>query len=289
MIGRASGLLLDFPVEIYAGQWRATARSGIDLRRTRELLARDLDALASGGDGYVGPLKLQAAGPWTLAASLDLPTGGRVLRDRGATRDLAVSLAEGLRAHVDDVMSLVPGATILLQLDEPSLPAVLAGMVPTESGLAALRPVEVGVAETTLRSIVEAVGVPLILHCCATGLPLRLVRAAGAVAASIDLSSLDQANVDELDALGEFIDAGLGVFAGVVSATPPADGRPPSSARAAEAVTGLWRRLGFGFDGLSAQVVITPACGLAGASPEYARAALAACLETAKRLYEYEG
>jgi hypothetical protein len=36
----------------------------------------------------------------------------------------------------------------------------------------------------------------------------------------------------------------------------------------------------------AAQVVITPACGLAGAPPEYARAALARCREAARRLPE---
>ena len=61
-------------------------------------------------DGYAGPLKVQAAGPWTLAASLELPIGGRLLRDHGAVRDLADSLAEGLRAHVADVRPRLPGA-----------------------------------------------------------------------------------------------------------------------------------------------------------------------------------
>ena len=62
---------------------------------------------------------------------LDLPIGGPVLRDHGAVRDLAASLAEGLRAHVADVGRAAARApTVLLQLDEPSLPAVLAGRVP---------------------------------------------------------------------------------------------------------------------------------------------------------------
>ena len=49
-------------------------------------------------------------------------------------------------------------------------------------------------------------------------------------------------------------------------------------------MTALWRRLGFALDGLPAQVVVTPACGLAGATPGYARAALAACVEAGHRL-----
>ena len=37
---------------------------------------------------------------------------------------------------------------------------------------------------------------------------------------------------------------------------------------------------------VAAQVVLTPACGLAGAPPEYARAALASCREAARMLPE---
>ena len=44
-----------------------------------------------------GPLKLQVAGPWTLASTLELPHGDNALADPGACRDLAESLAEGLR------------------------------------------------------------------------------------------------------------------------------------------------------------------------------------------------
>jgi len=45
MIGRGAGLLVSLPVELYAGQWRMAAHAGKDLRRTRDLLERDLDAL----------------------------------------------------------------------------------------------------------------------------------------------------------------------------------------------------------------------------------------------------
>jgi methionine synthase II (cobalamin-independent) len=51
-------------------------------------------------------------------------------------------------------------------------------------------------------------------------------------------------------------------------------------------LTTLWRRLGFPPERLPETVVVTPACGLAGASPAYARAALAACAELARRMGE---
>jgi hypothetical protein len=89
------------------------------------------------------------------------------------------------------------------------------------------------------------------------------------------------ANTAALDELGELLDAGVALFAGVV---PTTGTRPPSSVVAAEAVTGIWRRLGFPLERAAAQVVVTPTCGLAGATPAYARAALAACVEAARRL-----
>jgi hypothetical protein len=266
MLGRTAGLLVDLPVELYAGTWRTAGRPGRDLRRTRELLERDLDALTDLADGYTGPVKVQAAGPWTLAAGLDLPIGGRVLRDHGAVRDLTASLAEGLATHVADVAARVPGARVLLQLDEPSLPAVLAGRVPTESGWLTLREVEATTVTSGLSTVVSAVGVPVVVHCCASGVPLDLLRDAGAAAVAIDL-----ALVGDLDPLGELLDAGLGLFAG--AAAPSAD-----------AVRRLWRDLGFPPERLPAQVVVTPACGLAGSTPDEARRLLSACREAARQL-----
>jgi methionine synthase II (cobalamin-independent) len=283
IIGRGAGFLTGLPVELYAGRWRVASRSGHDLRRTRDLLERDLDALTDAAEGLAGPLKVQAPGPWTLASTVDLPIGGLVLRDRGAVRDLAASLAEGLRAHVAEVQRRVPGARILLQLDEASLPAVLAGRVPTESGLGTLRAVDLTDAETTLRSIVDVVGVPVVVHCCAADAPLGLLHRAGAAAVSVDLARLEEAGKVALDELGELLDAGAGLLAGAV---PTLGTRPPPSVQVADRIRGLWRRLGFPAERLREQVVVTPACGLAGAGPEYARAALATCVEAARRLNE---
>src|SRR2546421_614052 len=85
-------------------------------------------------------------------------------RGPGAVRDLVASLAEGLRAHLADVRRRLPHARLLLQLDEPSLPAVLAGRVPTESGLGMLAPVEPASVVGALSSIVDGVGAPVVVH-----------------------------------------------------------------------------------------------------------------------------
>ena len=274
IVGRTAGLLVDLPVELYVGRWRVAARPGRDLRRALDLWERDLDQLTEQGEGFTGTIKVQAAGPFTLAAEVDLAGGGRLLRDPGAVRDLAASLTEGLRGHVDDVRRRLPGATVLLQVDEPGLPAVLAGRVPTESGLAAYRPVESATATDALRSLVAAVGAPVVFHCCAADAPVSLFAAAGATALSLDLGL-----VTALDPLGEALDAGVGLFAGVASTD-----RVVRSSALADRVREIWRRLGFSPALLAAQVVVTPTCGLAGA-PD-AAAVLRECREAGRRLVE---
>ncbi|GAA1789745.1 methionine synthase [Luedemannella flava] len=281
LIGRTAGLLIELPVELYAGRWRVAAHPGRDLLRTHDLRERDLDALMELADGYTGVVKVQAAGPWTLAASVELPIGGRVLRDHGAARDVCESLAEGLAVHVAEVSRRLPGASVLLQLDEPSLPAVLAGTVPTESGWQTLRAVPEAVVRDSVRSLVDAVGVPVVVHSCAPDVPVRLLREAGVTGVGLDVSLLT-----DLDPLGEALDAGLGLFAGAAPTVLPAGRRAPTSAQVADKVRDLWHKLGFPAARLPAQVVVTPACGLAGATAAYARDVLRACRDAGRRLAE---
>ncbi|MET0424497.1 MAG: methionine synthase [Actinoplanes sp.] len=283
MIGRSAGFLVELPVQLYAGRWQTAPRPGQDARRTTDLRERDLDQLTEQAEGFTGVVKVQSAGPWTLAASLDLPIGGLLLRDPGAVRDLTDSLAEGLRRHVEDIGKRLPRATVLLQLDEPSLSAVLAGHIPTESGFSVYRPVDGPDAATRLRTVVEAVGVPVIVHSCAPDVPLQVIRDARAAAVAMDMSLLT-----DLDPLGEALEAGLGLFAGMVPTTGVAAGpAAPDAKKIAERLRTLWvSRLGFPAARLPQQVVVTPACGLAGATPKYTRAALYACREAGKRLAE---
>lgn len=276
MIGRSAGLLTDLPVELYAARWQLATHPGRDARRTADLWERDLDAMADQAAGYTGTVKTQSTGPWTLSAHLDLRTGGPVLRDPGAVRDLTNSLAEGLRAHVARLAARVPGGRLLVQLDEPALPAVLGGDLPTESGLGRLPAVDRATVVSHLRAVVDAVGVPVLVHCCAPRAPVDLLRKAGAVAVALDLDV-----VTDLDGLGAELDAGLGLLAGAV----PARGRSaPAGAAAVERLQRLWRQLGFPEERLVGQVVVTQSCGLADATPDYARAALAAARAAGRRL-----
>lgn len=276
MVGRTAGLLVDMPVEVQPSGWRLTGRPGRDHRRAVDHLRRDLDGLEEVGNGYEGPLKIQVCGPWTLASTIELRHGDKVLSDPGAVRDLAESLAQGVADHCAEVRRRMPGVTdLVLQLDEPGLPGVLAGTVPTASGFGRLPAQEEWRVEEVLRGFPDAV-----VHCCARAVPYTLLRRAGVRAVSVDASLISRR--DE-DAIGELVESGAALFLGVV---PGTDTRLPRSAEIAEPAVDLWRRLGFAPEELAGKVVLTPACGLAGASPGYAKTALAACREAARVLQD---
>ena len=276
LIGRSAALLVDLAVDLTPAGWRLVPRSGIDQQRAQEFLARDLDALHDVAAGWSGPFKVQAAGPWTLAAGLERTRGDRAVVDPGARRDLAQSLAEGLAAHVAEVRARVPGAQVVVQLDEPSVPAVLQGGLPTVSGFGKLSAVEAEVVERELGAVVRALPGPVVVHCCAARMPLALFRAAGAAGLSFDLGL-----VQDLDAVGEAVDAGVHLIPGVVPGTDASLGPPRSTASRVQA---WWRELGFPVARLAEEVTLAPACGLAGATPAYARTAMTHVREAAKYL-----
>ncbi|MFF5441789.1 methionine synthase [Streptomyces achromogenes] len=279
MIGRTAGMLVELYARVEPSGWRIGDRPGRDTRRARSWLVEDLDALEEFTQGYEGELKVQAVGPWTLAAALELRNGEAALSDAGACRDLAASLAEGLRLHLAEVRRRVPGARLVLQLDEPSLTAVLRGQVRTASGYRTHRAVDRQVVEATLRDVVAvAGGGPVTVHSCAPDVPFALLRRAGAAAVSFDFALLTERD-DE--AIGEAVEAGTRLFAGVV---PGTDGPLSDPAGSVMGVRTLWRRLGLHPGLLAEAVTVTPACGLAGASPAYARRALAHCVRAARSL-----
>ncbi|MFE0134217.1 methionine synthase [Streptomyces sp. NPDC059037] len=278
MIGRTAGLLVDLYARVEPSGWRIGDRPGRDTRRARAWLGEDLDALEEFTQGYEGPVKVQAVGPWTLAAALELKNGEAALSDPGACRDLAGSLAEGLRAHLADVRRRIPGAQVVLQLDEPSLIAVLRGQIKTASEYRTHRAVDRQVVESTLRDVLGVQDGPGVVHSCAPDVPFALLRRAGADAISFDFALLTERD-DE--AIGEAVEAGTKLFAGVV---PGVDGRLSDPAGSVMGVRTLWRRLGLNPGSLAESVVVTPSCGLAGASPAYARAALAHCVRAARSL-----
>ena len=101
MTGRALAVMSDLGADLQPAGWRLTDAPGVDHRRARSLLAQDLDTLEEQAqESERVRFKIQVAGPWTLAATVEKPRGDKVLSDFGARRELAQALAEGLRTHV---------------------------------------------------------------------------------------------------------------------------------------------------------------------------------------------
>jgi methionine synthase II (cobalamin-independent) len=280
MIGRGAALLVGLPVQWWAFRWEIADLPGIDARRAADFLERDLDALHE--VTATGPVRLTAVGPFTLAANLWRRTGGAMIADPGAVADLTGSLAEGLRNFITAAQSRMPQAAISIQIDEPNLPAALAGRVNTESGLDFYRRVPIEVARERLREVCDAVGVPVVVHSCAPDPPVKLLQEAGVQALSIDLTLLHLDDVPKVDALGEYLDGGGRLIAGVVP--PLGQPHPGLEKAAADRVLELWNRLGFSPEQLPRQVSVATTCGMAGASPDYARFAMETSREAAKRL-----
>jgi hypothetical protein len=163
-----------------------------------------------------------------------------------------------------------------VQLDEPSLPYVAAGRIPTASGFGALRAIGDQELLDGLRAVLtEDSGV----HCCAPQVPYDLLRRAGAAFVSFDLSLVTTADYEALAAL---VEGGVHLLAGAVPTTGPTG----SVRDTARPLRTLWKNLSYPPDTIAQRVVVTPACGLAGTSPATARAALVRAREVARSLAE---
>jgi methionine synthase II (cobalamin-independent) len=280
MLSRSVAVLTELAADLQPVGWRLTgggdARASLDQRRARALLQEDLDVLEEYADGYTGPLKVQVTGPWTLAASVERPRGDKVLADHGARRDLAQALADGVQQHVAEVRKRVPGAELVLQVDEPGLPAVLAGAVPTASGWSKHRSVD-GPGAVELLSLLTTAA-PTVVHCCAARPPIEVFTKSGATGVAVDVSLLNTPAWDQIAVAAE---AGTTIYAGLV----PTTGAVPNKEHAAQPLIRRWRELGLDPE-LLKEVVITPACGLAAApSPADARTRL----ELLRRIVEVVG
>jgi methionine synthase II (cobalamin-independent) len=274
LVGRAGALLVDITIDTVPRGYRVAAGRSAVTRRAVSLLAEDVDALEEAWEraGLRGVtdrmVKVQAPGPITLAAQLELSNGHRAITDAGAVRDLARSLAEGVAAHRAEVARRLD-CPVVVQFDEPSLPAALAGRLTGVTGLSAVHPVDEAVAAALLDDCIEVVGGAVALHSCASGLPWPLLQRSALSALSFDLSTL---TADSLDGVGEFVESGRTVMLGVVPVTAPQ--RRPSDEEVARSVVELTDRLGFPRDVLPGRIGVTPSCGMASANEQWARTAI---------------
>lgn len=277
LVGRGAGLLSDLAVDLQPAGWRLADAPSRDARQARSLLRSDLDVLEEVAQGYVGPVKVAVAGPWTLAGALERPRGDRVVADHGARRDVAQSLTDGIGELVSELRRRLPDVSLVVQLDEPLLPAVMTGSLRTASGFSRHRSVdrpEVADVYTALVGHLAAqVGgggwvPPVVVHCCAPGAPVGLLRQAGLTGVALDL---DQMRTAEWDQVGEGLGEGFWFGAGAL----PTDGSAPAVGPDAVAARVLSRIDDLGLDAEAGlRTVLTPACGVAGFDRAGATAAL---------------
>jgi methionine synthase II (cobalamin-independent) len=265
LVGRSTAFLAGLAVDLQPAGWRLTDASSRDHRLAVSTLRADLDTLEEHAQGYQGTVKLSVAGPWTLAATMERPRGDRALADPGARRDINQSLAEGIAQLVAELARRLPDIEPLIQLDEPMLPAVLAGSIPNASGLSrhrAIEPSEVsGAISYALHRLAPT---PVAVHCCAAGPPIELLRSAGVSGVLLDIDQLTGA---EWDVVGASLEAGLWIGMGVL----PTD-RTLGPDQVARRVLDPLRDLSL--EPLVAGIVITPACGLASGTRDGAVRAL---------------
>ena len=273
IIGRAGALLIDVAIDTVPRGYRVTARPGAVARRAVSLLDEDIDALeeaweTAGLRGSGRPVKVQAPGPITLAAELELTNGHRAITDLGAVHDITASLAEGVAAHRAEVSRRLD-TPVVVQFDEPSLPAAVAGRLTGVTALSPVAAIDETLATTMLDTCAAAAGAEVSVHSCAAALPWKVLQRSAISAISVDAGTL---GAGDLDAIAEFVESGRAVVLGVVSASTPA--RRPATEEVAAAVVAVTDRLGFARPALRERIGVTPACGLAAATPQWARTAI---------------
>lgn len=263
MIGRALGLL-EQPCELSPDGWRLASRPDAAQRRARRWWGTDLDDFEELTQDHTGGLKVALAGPWTLAASVRLshPTMNHIIGDHGACRDLSQALAEAAARLATRLVKRL-GRRLIVQLDEPVIDAVLAGALPTFSGLHRYPAPKPEIVADSWHQIVSAVravdGVGGVwVHSCGPSMPVDLASQAGFTGLCLDARYLDTA---ALDACGAWLSDG-GTFGLGLARTDEV--RVPSVDELTTAALRVLRVLEIDPQVLDDQVVLTPACGLAG-------------------------
>lgn len=289
VVGRTMALLgevaPDLAVETTPSGWRFADAPGRIMTRARSWLNEDCDGLQEALNGRSTTIKQQLCGPWTLAAAVEMRNGERAVRDHGACRDIAGALAEVVASQLRDLRRRCPDSSLVLQLDEPSLPSVLAGGVTTASGLATYRSVDVQRAQQLLALPLAAAmdGEAMAgVHCCHPKAPVDLMVKAGARMLSIDLRHLDTSREESL---AQSLEDGIILMLGVTPTEPQPVTGPTSqvlAGQAARRVLDWFSRWGFTPEQANPRVVLTPECGLAGSNPTWVRDSYSALREAGR-------
>ncbi len=256
MIGRATALLPGLSVDLQPAGWRLIHGEARDRRRTHQQFRDDLErleeriaALAQQETDWGQRLKIAVAGPWTLAATLDLPFGERVLSDTGARREVAQSLTAGVTELRSELARRLPDVELIIQIDEPMLAMVAGGELRTSSRLNRIAAVDEPELVAPLAEL-AATGETW-LHSCGADVPVRSLMTIDDLVLALDADLLTRAG---WDAVGEALDAGRIFALGHSVARGPDD--------LAHAVLDRIEELGLGPE-VTDRLWLTPSCGLA--------------------------
>lgn len=273
-LGRTASLLVEMAVDVQPYGWRLVDRPGKDFRRAASALSTDINILADVAgeeDRPAAEIKVQLLGPLSLAAGLHLHNGERALIDYGARRDVAASLAAGVGGYLSRVSMAVPGARLVVQLDEPDIAAVLAGTIPTSSGYRTLRAVGGQEVTESWRVVIDALRVAgaaeIAISVPEVEAPFERILAAGADGIAVPLRALTSRQWEQLAGA---IEAGKRLWAGALDVSAAT---LPKVADAVDSVWRPWHQLGLPASSLG-MVRITPSAGLAGHTPSTATAVL---------------
>ncbi|MDQ0755732.1 hypothetical protein [Arthrobacter sp. B3I4] len=275
-LGRTASLLEGLAVDVQPHGWRLVDRPGKDHRRASSALSTDINVLADVAGAEESPateLKIQLRGPLNLATGLHLHSGERALVDHGARRDLAASLAAGVGGHLRRVAAAVPGARLVVQIDEPDIAAVMAGTIPTSSGYRTLRAVAGSEVTESWRLVIDALrasgAAEVVVAVAEVEAPFDRILAAGADGIAVPLRALTSRQWEQLAGA---VEAGKQLWAGVLSVDDPV-ATFPAVPQAVETLWRPWRQLGLPPASLGS-VRVTPSGGLAGHTPSSATAVL---------------
>ncbi|WP_426990224.1 hypothetical protein [Pseudarthrobacter sp. Y6] len=283
-LGRTAALLVEMAVDVQPYGWRLVDRPGKDFRRAASALSTDINVLAdvAGAEDTPAPeLKLQLIGPLSIAAGLHLHSGERALIDYGARRDIADSLAAGVGGYLSRISSAVPGARLVVQVDEPDIAAVLAGTIPTSSGYRTLRAVGGQEVTESWQVVIEALraagATEIVVSVPEIEAPIDRIIAAGADGVAVPLRAL---TTRQWEQLATAVEAGKRIWAGALDVS---SGTLPKVADVVESVWRPWHQLGLSASSLGS-IRVTPSAGLAGHTPSTATAVLGRLTQVADGL-----
>lgn len=285
-VGRSAALLADLGFDLQPHGWRIGVTDGIDARRARSILRSDENLLADVLGAEARPaqrLKLTLLGPWTLAASLYLPNGERVISDHGARRDVIESYAHGAREQLDRLARITSLADFTIQLDEPLLGDVLDGTISTASGYRTLRSIPRAEVRSSYEQFLKVLGGDSQGQRVASLLNLPtwdehwikrvdLLHQAGAGAMVIDPSGLTHRKWERVAGL---VEGGDRVFLQVLA---PSE-RAPGVVEAVNSILRPWRQLGLGLGQLGALTLMPRG--------DFSRSSSAQAIENLQRLASY--